>query len=190
LNRRLNRSIKQRARAQRRIWGMMENKLSDRVDRWEDLIFPVYVIHSENVETIDGILWLDNQVLDDKNMLGETLGIRRIQTPMKNLYPLRYQIQDIVGMSQHRAKFFVDSRGRVIAYEKTETCKIHYHKITKRVRKEVATLIKLKNIDRAFAVKTPPSEDAAWAGVIYRNGHPWEIRDFRVMEGKSTWCKI
>ena len=41
--------------------------------------------------------------LIDRNMLGDTLGIRRIQTPMKNLYPLRYQIQDIIGMSQHRA---------------------------------------------------------------------------------------
>ena len=69
--------MQSRQKSQRRIWALRNNKMQDRVNTWEDLIFPVYVIHSENVELIDGILWLDNQVLDDKNMLGETLGIRR-----------------------------------------------------------------------------------------------------------------
>ena len=36
------------------------------VDRKEDLRYPVYVIHSDNVELLDGIIWLDDQVLDDK----------------------------------------------------------------------------------------------------------------------------
>ena len=39
-------------------------------------------------------------------------------------------------------------------------------------------------------VATPPSEDAAWAGIVYRRGLPWEIRDFAVEEQKSTWCMI
>ena len=50
--------------------------------------FPVFVIHTDNVEEIDGILWIDDQVLDDKNMSGETLGARRLETPMKSIYPL------------------------------------------------------------------------------------------------------
>lgn len=182
--------MQSRQKSQRRIWALRKNKMQDRVNTWEDLIFPVYVIHSENVELIDGILWLDNQVLDDKNMLGETLGIRRMQTPMKSLYSLRYMIRDIVGMSQHKGKNFVDSDGRVIAYEKTEKCKIHYHKITKRFKRGVATMIKFKGIDRLMEVATPPSEDAAWAGIVYRRGLPWEIRDFAVEEQKSTWCMI
>ena len=33
--------------------------------------FPVFVIHTDNVEEIDGITWIDDQVLDDKNMSGE-----------------------------------------------------------------------------------------------------------------------
>ena len=62
--------------------------------------FPAYVIHEEP-EEIDGILWLEDQVIDDKNMLGETLGIRRLQTPMKSLYPLKYLIEDEVSMMPH-----------------------------------------------------------------------------------------
>ena len=74
------------------------------VDRKEDLRFPVFVIHSDNVELIDGIIWLDDQVLDDKNMSGDTLGQRRIQSPMNSIYPLRYMIEDITGLMRHRGK--------------------------------------------------------------------------------------
>ena len=60
----------------------------------DELQFPIYVIHSDNVELIDGIIWLDDQVLDDKNMKGDTLGLRRLQSPMKSIYPLKYMIKD------------------------------------------------------------------------------------------------
>ena len=70
--------------------------------------FPVYVVHTDNVELIDGILWVEDQVLDDKNMSGETLGKRRLQTPMKSLYPLRYMITDTVELIKHRGNFYID----------------------------------------------------------------------------------
>ncbi len=70
----------------------------------EELVFPIFVIHSDNIDYLDGILWLDDQVLDDKNMKGRNLGIRRLQSPMKSLYPLKYMIQDEVSLMKHRAK--------------------------------------------------------------------------------------
>ena len=51
--------------------------------------FPLYVVHTDEVIEADGILWIEDQVLDDKNMSGKTLGKRRLQTPMKSLYPLK-----------------------------------------------------------------------------------------------------
>ena len=59
--------------------------------------FPAYIL-SEEPEEIDGLLIIQDQVVDDRNMTGETLGMRRLQTPMKSLYPLRYMIYDEVGM--------------------------------------------------------------------------------------------
>ena len=38
--------------------------------------FPVFVIHTDNVEEIDGILWIDDQVLDDKNMSGGFIKVK------------------------------------------------------------------------------------------------------------------
>ena len=101
----------------------------------KDLVFPIFVLHSDNVELLDGILWLDDQVLDDKNMKGRSLGIRRLQSPMKSLYPLRYMISDEIGLMKHRAKTFIDNAGRVFNYEKTEKVDIIYHKIIKREKK-------------------------------------------------------
>ena len=156
----------------------------------EELRFPCFVIHSDNVELLDGILWLDDQVLDDKNMSGETLGKRRIQSPMNSIYPLRYMIEDITGLMRHRGKHFVDNNGRVFTYEKTETVKLHYHKIRKKEKKTTATVIWLKDCPFPFAEKSPPREELTWAGVLYKDGVPIAIYDFTEEKQKSTWRKI
>jgi|TARA_R110000851_G_scaffold308583_1_gene467534 hypothetical protein len=169
---------------------MRQRKMQDRVTRREDLVFPIYVIHNDNVELLDGILWLEDQVLDDKNMDGHTLGMRRIQTPMKSIYPLRYMIEDETGLMRHRGKTFVDNEGRVFAYEKTEICKVHYHKIKKREKKTVATVLWLKGCPFPFAEKSPPPVELTWAGVLYRRDIPWKIWDFSDKREKSTWRKI
>ena len=42
---------------------------------YDKLVFPVFTVHTNDVELVDGILWIENQVLDDKNMKGDTLGV-------------------------------------------------------------------------------------------------------------------
>ena len=48
--------------------------------------FPIYVL-SEEPEEIDGLVLIGDQVVDDKNMSGKTIGMRRLQTPMKKYLP-------------------------------------------------------------------------------------------------------
>ena len=69
---------------------------------YDKIEFPIFVVHTNNIELIDGILFIDNQILDDRNMKGRTLGIRRLQTPMKGLYPLKYMIEDEAEMIKHQ----------------------------------------------------------------------------------------
>ena len=45
------------------------------------ITFPVFLLDSGNWEEYDGLLFLDNMILDDKNQQGKTLGARRVQTP-------------------------------------------------------------------------------------------------------------
>ena len=156
----------------------------------EDLVYPLYVIHSDNVELIDGILWLDDQVLDDKNMFGDTLGMRRLQSPMDSMYKLKYQIEDIRGLMKHRGKTFIDTEGRVFNYEKTEKVEIKYHKIRRKEKKDIATVVWLSGCPFPFSEKSPPADGLTWAGVMYKNGIPWHIYDYAEEQKKATWRKI
>ena len=54
-----------------------------------EIRWPIYVLHSDEIEERDGLLFCDTQIVDDKNMTGESLGLRRLQTPHKNLYRLK-----------------------------------------------------------------------------------------------------
>ena len=46
----------------------------------EQIKWPVYVLHSDEIEERDGLLFCDTEIVDDKNMKGETLGLRRLQS--------------------------------------------------------------------------------------------------------------
>ena len=81
--------------------------------------FPVFKITGSNWTYSDGLLFLENQLLDDKNMSGETLGIRRVQTPFENLYPLRNALINHIGIIKQTTKTFIDSRGEPFIYDKT-----------------------------------------------------------------------
>ena len=184
---RVQNSVKQRQRSRRRIYF---NKGMSRTTNINDLIFPLFVIHTDNIEELDGILWIDDQVLDDKNMPGDTLGLRRIQSPMKSIYPLKYMIEDEIGLMKHRGSTFIDNEGKVINYEKTKSLTLKYHKITKREKKGVATVLWLKDVPFPFAEKSPPDIEITWAGVLYDRGIPWKIYDFSDKKKKDTWRKI
>ena len=181
--------VKQRQRSQRRIY-FRSRQMKSRAYSIKDLIFPLFVIHTDNTEVIDGILWIEDQVLDDLNMPGETLGRRRIQSPMKSIYPLKYMIEDEIGLMKHRGSTFIDNDGKVINYEKTRSLKLKYHKIIKREKKGIATVLWLKDVPFPFAEKSPPDIEITWAGVLYDSGIPWKIYEFSDEKKKDTWRKI
>ena len=81
--------------------------------------FPIWVINSDNIWEQDGIIFIDEKVLDDRNQKGDTIGKRRLQTPLKNLFNLKFQIDDYIGLIKHRGKNYIDSSGKHIYYEKT-----------------------------------------------------------------------
>ena len=71
---------------------------------YDKLKFPVFPVHTDEILLADGILWIENQVLDDTNMKGKTLGIRRLQSPMKSIYPIKYMVSDIPAYVKHQGK--------------------------------------------------------------------------------------
>ena len=92
----------------------------------QNVTFPVFKITGSNWSYSDGLLFLDDQLLDDKNMPGQTLGIRRLQTPFKNLFPLRNALISHIGIIKQTGKNFIDSNGDPFIYDKTLMCKLKF----------------------------------------------------------------
>lgn len=152
--------------------------------------FPVYVLPSGNWSRADGLLFLDGELVDDRNMPGETLGIRRVQTPYKKLLPLRKQITSHHGLIKQVSKTFIDSNGTPFIYEKTKMCKLSYYKIRRVDRKEVASLIWLKGINFPFTVPRPPEDGMLWAGVLHFHGLAWMLYEYSETKKPDTRRKI
>ena len=155
-----------------------------------NLVFPVYVLNSDNIWNQDGIVLIDEKVLDDLNQTGDTIGQRRLKTPLKNLFPLKFQIDNIVGLIKHRGKNYIDSTGRYYYYEKTTFTKLVCHKIRSVEDNEKSSTIWLEGIVFSFEEKRPPKSTESWAQVLYLNGIPWKIYEFLEQKQEPTRRKI
>lgn len=150
--------------------------------------FPVYVLHSDEIEERDGLLFCDTQIVDDKNMSGSTLGQRRLQTPHKNLYNLKYMIEDFSDLIKHRGKFFIDTKGKFFRYTKSKKADIKYKKIIRVEKKDIITLIWVESIPFPFEEKRP--QIASYVGIAYIDGTPSFIYEYTNAKKKDTWRKI
>ena len=90
--------------------------------------FPVYVLPSEEFYLRDGLLILNEQVVDDRNQSGDTLGKRRLQTPHK------------VKTLNKTYETFLD-----IVKETRATEIEHYSNVIKNIREEPRSHIKYLN---------------------------------------------
>ena len=152
--------------------------------------FPVYVISSGNWDRADGLLFLDGELVDDKNMPGDTLGIRRLQTPHKNLLRLTKQLNTHIGLLKQPTRTFIDSNGTPFIYEKTKMCTIKYFKIKRIERKEVATVIWVQGIPSPFTVPRPPEDGMIWAGILHYHGLPWLLYEYSETKKPDTRRKV
>lgn len=152
--------------------------------------FPVFVVPSANWLQADGLVFVDEQLIDDKNMPGETLGIRRMQTPHRELLKLRKALVDLNGILKQRTNTFIDSEGRLFIYEKTLMCKLKYIKITEVILKEVACVLRLEGVRKPFIVPRPPLEGMKWAAVLHYHGLPWMLFEYSETKLKDTRRKV
>ncbi len=155
-----------------------------------DIQWPVYVLHSDEIDERDGLLFCDTQIVDDKNMKGKTLGARRLQSPHKNLYPLRYMIKGFEDFVHHKGLMYIDSSGKHFRWVKQKVCPLISHKIEEIRKKDIITLIKCKGINHAFEKLRPPSSNMKYASILYIDGHPAVLYGFTEKQQKKTWRKI
>ena len=152
--------------------------------------FPVYGLDSDNWYTSDGLLFLDNQVLDDKNMPGDSLGKRRLQTSDPRLRKLTRQIESIQGIIKQKKLFFIDSNGVPFIYEKTLMCPLRYKKIKKVSKHTTHALIWIEGTPAPFQVPRPPEDGFIWAGILFFKNFPYILYEYAETRKSDTRRKI
>ena len=123
-------------------------------------------------------------------MRGDSLGIRRLQTPHKNLLPLKRSLLNLTGVIKQNTSTFIDSNGFPFVYEKTIWCKLKYYKIRKVDLKEVASLLWVHGIKTPFTIPRPPKEDRSWAGILHMGNTPWLLYEYSKTKLKDTRRKV
>ena len=157
----------------------------------KNIQYPVYAIPSSDWYYQDGVLFLDDgKVLDDTNMPGATLGIRRLQCGRKDLCRIRRAFPDYQSMLMSKHKTFIDSGGEPFIYRKTINSPLIHHEISRIELKEDCTVVWLKLVPYPFKLPRPPYGDARWARVLYFKGSPWLIYDLATTKGKDTYKRV
>ena len=82
--------------------------------------YPVFLLPSGNWDVQDGLLILEDLVVDDKNKEGRTLGARRMQTAHKDVMPLKKMLTSYNGILKQKTRCFIDNVGVPFIYEKTK----------------------------------------------------------------------
>ncbi len=152
--------------------------------------FPIYVLHTDEVEEHDGLLFCDTQIVDDKNVKGDTIGQRRLRTPHKNLYKLKYMLDDFRSMIKHRGQDYVDTYGRYFRYEKTDVATVTSREILDIRQKGQASLVWCRDIPFPFEVKRPPKDTVNFAQILMYKGRPSVLWSFSKEKQKDTWRKV
>ena len=153
--------------------------------------FPVFKLESGNWSLQDGLLMLDGEIVDDKNMPGKSLGIRRLQTTMP-LARVRKSINSAIGIIKEPSETnYIDSDGKPFVYHKTKYAKVKSLKIRKLIPKDgLGTQLVLVGIRETFYLPRPPKQDANWASIIYIGNFPWLVYGFSTEEQKPRRLKI
>lgn len=162
------------------------------IENIKEINFPVYRISNLNYHVSDGIVFTDEQkVLDDRNMPGKTLGIRRLQSQRSDLRQLRMAAFDEKGLlSMKGSPYLIDTSGAIFQYVKTRNERLKYYFIEKVDKRGDFSLLKLKGLKAPMRVPRPPYPEYEWARVLSYKGIPWLIYDYDFFQGKDSIKRV
>ncbi len=146
------------------------------------IVFPLFHIRDcLKIITEDKIITIrtlyGDYILDNKNIRGNTLGIRRLNLSSslqedQRLYPLRkifYTFSDIIT-HKHKHKVYIDSIGTLFKYTKSKRCNLVYKKITNIEVQATRILCTCKGLFRPIEVPYIPRVMPRYLGLLCFQG--------------------
>lgn len=152
--------------------------------------FPLYPLPNSNWFYQDGVLFLDGQTVDETNMPGKSLGIRRLQCGRRDLLPLKRAVTSLHELLHAKQKTFIDSKGKPFVYEKTLSSKLKCYRILRVDKKESASLLWLHGVTFPFTIPRPPLGNPGWARVLHLGPSPWMLYDYVSRPTKDTYRRV
>jgi len=159
------------------------------ITTYSSIRFPVYKLSAEPL-LLDGIVFCDGRIIDDRNVKGDTLGERRLRTPLKKarLSTYRGDIIALIKGANATETWYIDYYGKTFCYLKTITEQVKCHRIKKITPMETYSVLSLEGVDFPFVVPRPPT--GSFAKVLYYKGFPWKILDIVPVRVKDTCKKV
>ena len=84
----------------------------------------------------------------------------------------------------------IEAKGYFVEKHKTTSVPLKYHKILRVEKKNIVSMLWIKDCPFPFPLKRPLPENASWAGILYQNNIPWILFDLAEEKKKDTWRKI
>lgn len=159
-----------------------------------DIVFPVYRIPNyKTVRVVDGLVKLDDQILDDTNVKEETLALRRLRSPLyQELYKMRISHPTLEAFLRRvkRGQKFIDSSGHIFTYIPSRFFPVKTLYIDRVDRNYSYVRVFLKGIRQPLIDVTGPRNAEPWAVVVFRAGSPWFILSYSHYKNKDTKKKL
>lgn len=154
--------------------------------------WPVYHIGTDNWFEQDGIVFIDDLVVDDLNRPGKSIGLRRLQSKRTGLFKLKEPLFSVKDILAKKKKHFISSGGEPFTYEKTGFQMIQYHLIKEFEARNSYSFLWVRDISIPFKIPRPPSNarELSWAGILYFNGHPWTVYDYSKVRNPKRNIKV
>lgn len=150
--------------------------------------FPVFRISDEPV-IIDGLVFVDGRVIDDRNIPAETLGQRRLLTSHE-LAPIKKMRENIIDLIKEKIpveSWYIDRLGKPFKYKRTTRLKIISHKIDKVIYRNTYSIIIVNKVNFPIVLERPPS--GSFAQILYYKEYPWKLYSITDEKQKSTFKK-
>lgn len=130
----------------------------------EGLVFyHTHYVDHDNIENVN------IRIVDDANLSGKTLGLRRLQLQDEKLFPIRtaiYFLADLVKLAKSTT-WFIDSSGRVFHYEKNTRAKLQTRAIKQILPASgLGCVVELVGISSRFKSLQRPGEHQHYARVL------------------------
>lgn len=155
------------------------------------ITFPVFQLPSNEWELSDGLLILEELVVDDRNIEEETLGLRRLKTPFNDvLYPLKKSIPNEVALIKSKKPYYIDSKGIAFTYIKSIYMDLKFFRIKGVEKKEVASVLTVHGLRNSFIIPRPPPQGMWWVGILFFRGVPWKLYEYSIERKRNSRRKI